>query len=74
MSDTVPVCPACGTGSVHLTAPGGYAETTTKGRYRCSSCGARFDTPDERERVREDHTVNGLAKRLADADATEVGE
>jgi len=67
-SQTVRACPECDSTGVTATV-----RDTTDNDYYCRHCSARFDSPKERERYAESG-LNGLARKLDKAEASDVGE
>lgn len=65
-------CPACDSASVHHNSTATDADADMD-RYRCHDCHETFNEGVERTAKRDGDTRRGLAKRLVDADASEVG-
>lgn len=71
--DTIPACPACDSVSIGVVSSSRYGTDTPA--WKCEDCGERFDDPKKRPpKSREKTVTHGLAKRLAEMDADEVGD
>lgn len=69
-------CPECDAADVYTRRPTAQGSTANDDRaYRCQDCGATFDDPHYRERESSPDSIgkNTLARRLLDADPSEVG-
>jgi len=73
--DLVDCCPAddCDSANIErVSAPSMLTDAADRTpAYRCKRCLARFDEPDERERVHGSRGLHGLAKELLEADSLE---
>lgn len=73
-ADTILVCPECDRAHV-LASNGKPNRTAVETDYYCTDCGARFDTPVERERKwGGSGPKNGLAAILADESVTDPSD
>lgn len=74
MSEMIDVCPECGTYHIYPRRPSIGHSADDDHAYRCQSCSATFDEPDERERGGQGGIPgHSLASDLADMDPEEVG-
>jgi predicted RNA-binding Zn-ribbon protein involved in translation (DUF1610 family) len=69
---TVRCCPECGDVHIHRRTPKLWGTPDDAADYHCAACGADVDEVDRRPRY-HNPGLNGLAKRLAEADPDDVG-